>query len=357
MRIFVDIGHPAHVHYFKNFIWKMQEKGHTFFISARDKEVTFTLLDYYGFPYCSRGKGKKGLLGKFLYILYADFILIRKALRFKPDVFLSFASPYAGQAAWVLGKPHFEFNDTDHSFFEHLISAPFRKYVLTPKVFQKDFGKKHIRFEGFMELCSLHPNWFKPNAVNTLSIRKLTNNSRFVILRFVAWDASHDVNLKGLSTEDKYSLVHELSKYATVIISSESKLPEDLEKYSFKVHPALMHEVLNEACLLVSESLTMSAEASFLGTPSICISTAKAGTLDEEVRLGLIELFRTSRGLVERAIEIVKEDTFKEKFKTKSNESVKSKIDVTSFMIWFVEKFPGSVKTIEENPDYQFNFK
>ena len=44
MRIFIDIGHPAHVHYFKNFIWKMEEKGHTIFISARDKEVSFTSL-------------------------------------------------------------------------------------------------------------------------------------------------------------------------------------------------------------------------------------------------------------------------------------------------------------------------
>ena len=27
MRIVVDINHPAHVHYFKNFIWEMQKKA------------------------------------------------------------------------------------------------------------------------------------------------------------------------------------------------------------------------------------------------------------------------------------------------------------------------------------------
>ena len=335
----------------------MEEKGHTIFISARDKEVSFTLLDYYSFPYYKRGKGKKGLLSKLFYIFYADFLLIREALKFKLDVFLSFASPYAAHASWVLGKPHFEFNDTDHSPFENFAFIPLISYVLTPKVFQKDFGKKHIRFEGFMELCSLHPNRFKPNLENTKDIRKLTKNSRYVILRFVAWNASHDIGLRGLSSEDKYSLVKELSKYATVIISSEAKLPDDLEPYAFKVHPAFMHDVLNEAFLLVSESLTMAAEASILGTPAICISTAQAGTLDEEVSLGLIELFRTSQGLVERAISLVQDESYKSNFKLKSSEIIRNKIDVTAFMIWFVENFPESFDIMKENPDYQLRFK
>jgi uncharacterized protein len=357
MKIFIDIGHPAHVHYFKNFIWRMQEKGHVFFISARDKEVTFTLLDYYKIPYYKRGKGKKGLLGKLFYVLYADFLLIRKALKFKPDVFISFASPYAAHASLVLGKPHFEFNDTDHSFFESFTFINSISYVITPKVFMKNYGSRHIRFDSFMELCSLHPNRYKSISNSIINTQEISEKNRFVILRFVAWNASHDIGLSGLSTKDKYLLVKELSKYAIVIISSEEKLPTDLEKYSFKVHPALMHDVLNDACLLVSESLTMCAEASFLGTPSICISTAQAGTLNEEVRLGLIELFRSSNGLVDRAIEIVKEETYKEKFKLKSNEIVMAKIDVTSFMIWFVENFPSSFEKMKENPDYQLKFK
>jgi hypothetical protein len=28
MNILVDIGHPAHMHFFKNFLWDMQKKGH-----------------------------------------------------------------------------------------------------------------------------------------------------------------------------------------------------------------------------------------------------------------------------------------------------------------------------------------
>ena len=357
MKILIDIGHPAHVHYFKNFIWAMQEKGHTVHIVARDKEVAFKLLDFYKLPYFNRGKGKKGFIGKILYILQGDFYILKKALGLKPDIFFSAGSMYAAHVAWLLRKPHIALDDTDHNAFQHMMYVPFTKAILTPAVFQKDFGSKHIRFDGFLELGGLHPKRFKQEPEGLQKNLDPTNPAKFVILRFVSWQATHDIGLKGLSLEDKYALVKELSKYAKVIISSEEKLPDDLMSYSFKVHPALMHTVLSEASLLVSESLTMAAEAAFVGTPVLCISTAQAGTLDEEVRLGLIELFRTNDGLVKRAVEIMKDPVSKEKFKEKSKEIINTKTDVTGFLVWFVENFPSSFVDIKKKPELQSNFK
>ena len=68
MKILIDIGHPAHVHYFKNFIWIMQKNGHEFCITARNKEVALELLDNYGLNYIERGKGANSILGKILYL-------------------------------------------------------------------------------------------------------------------------------------------------------------------------------------------------------------------------------------------------------------------------------------------------
>lgn len=357
MKILVDIGHPAHVHYFKNFIWIMQEKGHTVHIVARDKEVAFKLLDFYKLPYDNRGKGKKGLIGKLLYILQGDWFILKKALKIKPDIFFSAGSMYAAHVAWLLRKPHIALDDTDHNAFQHMMYVPFTKVILTPAVFQKDFGAKHIRFDGFLELGGLHPKRFKQEVQGLQKTLNPSDTSPFVILRFVSWQATHDIGLKGLSLDDKYALVKELSKYARVIISSEEKLPDDLMKYSFKVHPALMHTVLSEARLLVSESLTMAAEAAFVGTPVLCISTAQAGTLDEEVRLGLIELYRTSNGLIDRAVELLKDPLSKEKFKEKSKEIINNKTDVTGFLVWFVENFPTSFVDIKKKPELQSNFR
>ena len=47
MRIFIDIGHPAHVHYFKNFIQIMNKNNHKILIVARNKEITHELLNFY----------------------------------------------------------------------------------------------------------------------------------------------------------------------------------------------------------------------------------------------------------------------------------------------------------------------
>ncbi|MCB0397209.1 MAG: DUF354 domain-containing protein [Flavobacteriales bacterium] len=357
MKIFIDIGHPAHVHYFRNFIRDMEAKGHSVVITARDKEVALTLLDYYGFSYTNRGKGRRGMIGKLLYMLKADWQLLKVARKTKPDIFMSFASPYAAQVAWLMGKPHIAFDDTDHNPFSHMMYVPFSKAIMTPKVYQKDQGKYQVRFDGFMELCSLHPMRYKPDPGAEKDLAALKKEGRFVLLRFVSWEASHDIGLEGLSLEEKYALVKGLSKHARVIISSEQDLPDDLQQYAYNVNPAYMHDILREASLLVSESLTMSAEAVFLGTPSLCISTALAGTLDEEVRLGLIELYRKPQGLVERAIEIAGQLDYKSGFADKVKEVVKDKIDVTGFMEWFVENYPESFDIMKKDPDYQNRFK
>jgi predicted glycosyltransferase len=334
----------------------MEEKGHSFFITARDKEVVFDLLDYYRLNYKSRGKGKNGVVGKFLYIVKADNILFKLAKQFKPDLLLSFASPYAAQTATLLGKPHIAFDDTDHAFFSHAMYVPFTPSIVTPNVYSKDYGKKHIRFNGFMEMCSLLPKYFIEDK-SVLVNAGIGENERYAIVRFVSWQASHDIGEKGFTVAGKIELVKELSHYGRVIISSEGAVPTELEPFIFKAHPAHMHQFLKGASLIVSESLTMAAEAAFLGTPAICISTAKAGTLDEEVKLGLIELYRDSSGIIDRATTLFKNIGYKDEFRVRLNKVLEGLIDPTAFMVWFVENYPESIKVMKENPDYQERFK
>src|SRR5690625_3269007 len=94
-KILIDIGHPAHVHYFKNFIKIMECRGHEFLLTARDKEVTHKLLNSYKINFTTRGTGKKGIIGKAAYLIYGTKPLYYLAQKFKPDLFLSVASPYA----------------------------------------------------------------------------------------------------------------------------------------------------------------------------------------------------------------------------------------------------------------------
>jgi predicted glycosyltransferase len=45
MRILIDIGHPAHVHFFKNFYWEMKKRGHDTIVFATQKDITIDLVN------------------------------------------------------------------------------------------------------------------------------------------------------------------------------------------------------------------------------------------------------------------------------------------------------------------------
>jgi len=63
MRILIDISHPAHVHFFKHASRIWQEHGHAVKFVARNKEITFQLLEDYQIPYRGLSTIRKGLAG------------------------------------------------------------------------------------------------------------------------------------------------------------------------------------------------------------------------------------------------------------------------------------------------------
>jgi len=361
MKILIDIGHPAHVHYFRNFIKIMENKGHSFLVTARDKEVAHSLLNNYKIIYIDRGKGYKSLLGKLIYMFKADFLLLKLSLKFEADVFLSFSSPYAAQVAWFLRKSHIAFDDTEHAKLEHMMYVPFTDVVLTPKCFQKDFGKKHIRFNSFMELCYLHPNYFTPDP-SVLELLGVEKGEKYVILRFVSWRASHDMGHTGISIKNKIKAVKGFSKYGRVFISSEGELPEGLKRYQIKIPPEKMHDALAYASLLFGESATMASECAVLGTPAIFLDNDGRGYTDEEEnKYGLVFNFTESledqQKSIQKGIDLLSIDNIKKEWQKRRDKMLSEKIDANAFIIWFIENYPRSVKIMKVNPEYQYSFR
>lgn len=359
MKIFIDLGHPAHVHYFKNFIKIMESKGHTFFVSARDRSIIFNLLGKYNIPYYNRGRGRDGIFGKLFYMVSADVKLLSKAIRFKPDIFISFASPYAAQTAWLLRKPHIVLDDTEHARFGHLFYKSFSKIFLNPSSFQKDFGRDQIRFNSFTELFCLHPNHLIINP-EIYSLLGISDKERFVLLRFVSWKANHDIGHSGLDLTTKKALVNTLvEKGFRVFISAESEYPNPFfDKYFIKISPELIHSVMVHATLLITEGATMASECAMLGTPAIYVNSLDAGTLrEQEDKYELIHGFRSSKGIIEKVIELLNNPNLKETYQIRRQKMLSEKIDITAFLVWFIENYPGSVKIMKENPGYQDRFK
>lgn len=357
MKILIDIGHPAHVHYFRNFIKIMQSEGHEFLITARDKEVAFKLLSSYNIPFVSRGRGGRSLFGKLLYLLYGDYKILRAAKIFKPDLFLSFSSPYAAQVSAILKKPHITLDDTEHAKYEHLLYKPFTSTILTPNVFYKNMGAKHIKFNSYMELCYLHPNYFSP-LIDVTSILNINPNDKYIILRFVSWNANHDIGQKGLSYNYKLKIIKELSKNYKVFVSSEEDLPSDIIKYQLKIKPELLHSILYHAQLYIGEGSTTASECSVLGTPNIYVNSLFVSYCTEQEELyKLSSTFRNENGVLEKAKELLSIPNLKLEWHHRRQKMLEDKIDVTAFLVWFVTNYPESFQIMKKNPDYQYNFK
>lgn len=359
MNILIDIGHPAHVHLFKNFAWQMQENGHELLFTCRDKEFEIELLNTYGFSYKLFGKKKSSRAGKILGLVEFDIREIVAGLGFKPDVFVSHGSIYAAHAAFLLRKPHISLEDT-FNFEQIRLYLPFTAAVLTGDYAHPSLGKKEIRYAGYHELAYLHPKHFSPHE-SVLDLLDVNNNEKYIILRFVAWKATHDYGHKGITYLNKRKAIREFERYAKVFISSESELPDDLVKYRIKIPPDKMHDALAFSCLLFGESSTMAEEGAMLGVPSVYLD--KKGThytnhLEKDY--GLIYNFTENESdqikAIEKAIELLKSDV-KDEWKKRRDRMLADKIDVTAFLVWFVEYYPDSAQIMRKNPDYKWRFK
>ena len=58
MKFLIDINHPAHVHFFRNPIKLLIDRGHEVMVTSRDKEMALDLLEELGIPMSSRWIGR-----------------------------------------------------------------------------------------------------------------------------------------------------------------------------------------------------------------------------------------------------------------------------------------------------------
>lgn len=360
MNVLIDIGHPAHVHLFKNFAKTMLRNGHKILFTCRDKEFEIYLLKKYGFDYITFGKKYTSSIGKILGLVEFDVKEFIVGLKFKPDILLSHGSIYAAHAAFLLGKPHIALEDT-FNFEQIRLYKPFSKVILTSDYNHPLKSGKVIKYAGYHELAYLHPNHFNPDKT-ILKELNVQPQDKYVIVRFVSWNASHDKGHKGILFENKIKALRAFEKYAKVFISSEKELPQELKPFQIKIEPERIHDAIAFSCLLFGESSTMAEEAAILGVPSIYMyngSTIYTQHLEKEY--GLLYNFSESEVDQEKAIrkgeELLQNSMVHNDWNVKREKMLLDKIDVTSFLVWFIENYPNSISIIKKDPNYQFRFK
>jgi uncharacterized protein len=341
MKVLIDIGHPAHVHIFKHFAWTMERKHHMVFFTCRDKEFEVRLLKSYGFNYKILGRKYNSIIGKIWGMLKFDLKMVIEGLSQRPDVFLSHGSIYAAHAAFILRKPNISLEDTGNKEQVRLY-LPFTKAVLSPEGFQHNYGAKHLFYNGFHQLAYLHKSRFTPDPTIYQHLA-LEPQEKYVVVRFVSYNASHDISYTVLNNDDKIRIISEIPQGYRIFISSEGELPEALKKYALTTSPELIHSVLAFSSLYIGQSSTMAAEAAFLGVPSIFIHSENEdteGVIDYLDENNIFKIVRYGKDQVTRILDTI--NLFLENNAYEKRDFSSTYIDVSDYLTWFVENFPES---------------
>jgi len=364
MNILVYLGHPAQYHFIKNTITLLKSKGHSVILLIKTKDVLEQLVHQDGFNFINiQQKSRKN---NSISIISASFERTLKVLRIarknKIDILIGTDSSVA-QAAYLLGKHAITTLEDDYEVISKLakLTYPFTSSILVPKVCS--VGKwehKKVAYEGYMKLAYLHPKHFSPDIQ---TVRKYIEAENYCIIRLAKLTAHHDVGINGLNIELVKRIIEIAEeKSYKVYISSETNLDKSLEQFQLKINQNDIHHLMSYASLLISDSQSMSVEAAMLGIPSIRFSdfAGKISVLEElESKYSLTFGVKTNQP--EKLIELTKlflsESNLRIQFQERRQKMLSEKIDVTSFLVWFIENFPESSSIMNKNPDYQYKFK
>lgn len=336
MKLLVDINHPGHVHFFRNIIEKMRNAGHEIIVTASEKDNCTGLLREYDLEFIHLGSYGKAFLTKLANIPVMAGKMTKVVKKHCPDALMGIASSRIAHAGWLLNKPSFIFTDTEHATESIALFKPFATKIITPHCFTKELGKKHIRYQGFHELAYLHPSTFSPDP-SVLAELDLSQKDKFFILRFVSWDATHDIGKTGFSMKVKRKIVNFLNTKGTVIISAENEIPSEFEEYRYSVSPTKMHDLLYYATMYIGEGGTMASEAALLGTPSVLVTTLTAGANEMLERHNLLKKPSNEEIAFETIVELLKKDNLKDEWRENLKQYDINDMDVSRWMFNYFE--------------------
>ncbi|ADB61373.1 protein of unknown function DUF354 [Haloterrigena turkmenica DSM 5511] len=370
-RVVVTVQHPAHVHFFRNAIDELEERGYDVRVFARAKDVTEALLEAYGIEYERLAGSAESPFELAKVQATYEYRLLKRVRRLDPDVMLAIGEPAVAHASAAVDGHSVLFTDTEHATLSNALALPFADLVCTPRAFWDDRGSSHYTYPGYHELAYLHPDRFSPDpsvladlepqveaglpaatdggaasgtatgadSVEPGDATATIGDESLIVLRLISWTAAHDIGQEGMAGVER--LVADLEREgATVLVSAEGDLPPALADRRIDLPPERMHDLLAHADLFLGESATMAIESAVLGTPSLYVSDLDAGVLEElETRYGLIRRLEQDAepsqvAATARELLAIDDSTWRERRRTLFDET----IDTTEFVVNTVER-------------------
>jgi predicted glycosyltransferase len=294
VRVLIDIGHPAHVHFFRRPAALLRERGYELIVTSRHKEMATDLLDAFGIPHvpvsAMRMGGAFGLVKE---LCARDLRLLRVVSGWRPDVMAAIGGIFIAHAGLLSRARSLVFYDTENARLQNALTYPFASRVIVPRCYAAWTPRRRtLRYAGYQELSYLRPPYFSADRAIAVA-NGLSADRPTYLLRLVSWNASHDIGERGLSWDAVRRVCARLGAAARVVISSEAELPADLRSYAYAGDPAEIHHVMGHCAGFFGESATMASECAVLGVPAVYAALTGRGYTDEqETRYGLVKNVR-----------------------------------------------------------------
>jgi predicted glycosyltransferase len=334
VRFLVDIGHPAHVHFFRNVIADLRASGHEVRVSARDKDVTLRLLSLHGMDHTVLSRAARSRSGLYTEYLIRLFRLVRLIRTFRPDALMAIGGVFIAPAGRLGGVPSLVFTDTEHVALDRWLTYPLATRVFTPYTFLKEIGPAQRRYQGLHELAYLHPRRFSPDP-EIRSALGVGPEEPYAIARFVSWGAGHDLGHSGFDGKEQEETVRRLGAHLRVFVSAEARVPPSLQPFVLRLEPHRIHHALAQAGLVIGDGATVATEAGLLGTPSLYVSSlvGTMGNFRVLQQAGLVESFPLVAPALDRAEALLTNPAEGPAWRTRARGFAEGHIDVVDFVV------------------------
>ena len=340
LRILVELGHPAHVHFFRHPIRLWRERGHHVLLVTRDKEITHALLDEYGLEYLPLSKQKNHLLSQMVELIIRWIKIFWIIKRQKIDVAISISGISTAVPAKLAGIVSITDTDSESARLSNKIAFPFSDVVLTPTSFLHQATIKNIEsYNSFHELAYLHPNRFTPEF-KYIERFHLTKDDKFLVIRLVKWKAVHDIHGQGISEAQLDKIIQWATSHQhKVVLSSERPLPSKFDSYRIQGNFSHIFHLLAFSNGYIGESPTMAMEAAILGSPSVFISSIApclGYTKEMQKKYGLLHIFETFEAAFPFITQHFLSTRLRDEIALKQKKLFEEKIDISEWITQFV---------------------
>lgn len=364
MRFLFYLVHPAKFQFHKAQIKTLRDHGHTVDIVINSKDILEELLKEENWEYTNLFPEGRKIKGVHVYI--AAFISIFRTLSrlFKYTRGKEY-DLFVGDLLTVLGRLKgipslYPTDDVIRQVPEQSIFLFTCNHIIAPSITELGyFNKKKINYDGYKALAYLHPNVFSPSAEK---IDNKYHQRRLFMIRCTGFGATHDIGRNGIDDAVLEKIVELLGDKGEIIISSERELPDHLKKYQYTGNKNDIFHYISFADILIGDSVSMCSEAALLGIPVVEYDDywfEMEQLLELQYKYQLINLFQPPnlQPMLDKIDEIINSPKFKNDAIKRRDMFIEEKIDVSRFLVWFMENYPKSYYEYKKLPFIQYQFK